>query len=411
VREAFVLGVAMTPFGRLAQSCAELGRDAAQAALTDAGVGVLDLDVVFYANTVQGAIEGQFGMKGQHALLPLGVDAVPIVNVENACSGGSTAFNLAFAHVAGGFADVALAVGAEKLNTPDRARRQASFSQPGDLAQVTEFVERYAPLVADVRPPADAMIDDSLRSPFMDAYALNAKLHMKKHGTTWRQIAIVSAKNHKHSTLNPLSQYQTDMTVDEVLAARVIAWPLTLPMCAPISDGAAAAVVCSADALKRFAPGRALRICASVLKGNRRRAIEASESGALHQAAQAAYAQSGLRPQDISVAELHDASAHAEIAQIELLGLCAMGAGGRFAESGATTRGGRIPVNVSGGLESKGHPVAATGLAQIFELAQQLRAEAGPRTVDGARYALAACSGGFFGVEEGLAAITILARR
>jgi acetyl-CoA acyltransferase len=411
MREVFVLGVAMTPFGRLAQSCGELGRIAAQEALADASVHAADLDVVFYANTMQGAIEGQFGMKGQHALLPLGIDGVPIVNVENACSGGTTAFHLAFAHVAGGFAEVALAVGAEKLETPERARRQASFSQPGDLAQVTAFVAQHAALVADVRPPPEVVLEEAPRSPFMDAYALNAKLHMKRYGTTWRQIAHVSAKNHGHSTLNPLAQYQQAMTVEEVLAARVIAWPLTLPMCAPISDGGAAAVVCSGEALTRFSSGRALRVCASILKGNRRRAIEAFESGALREAAQAAYAQSRLRPQDISVAELHDASACAEIAQTELLGLCEMGAGGRFAEGGATRLGGRVPVNVSGGLESKGHPVAATGLAQIFELATQLRGEAGPRTVPEARYALAACVGGLFGVEEGLAAVTILGRR
>src|SRR5581483_3523033 len=220
----------MTPFGRLPQSCAELGRSAAQGALEDAGVQAAALDVVFYANTMQGAIEGQFGMKGQHALLPLGIDGVPIVNVENACAGGSTAFNLAFAQVAGGQADVALAVGAEKLDTPERARRQASFSQPADLAQIHEFLARYGPLVADLHPPADAVTDESLRSPFMDAYALSAKLHMKRYGTTWRQMAQVSSKNHRHSSLNPLAQYQKDMTIEEVLGARIIAWPLTLPM-------------------------------------------------------------------------------------------------------------------------------------------------------------------------------------
>jgi acetyl-CoA acetyltransferase len=412
VREVFVLGASMTPFGRhLQQSCAELGRSAASAALDDAAVGVGDLDIVFYANTVQGAIEGQYGMKGQHALLPLGIDGTPIINVENACSGGSTAFNLACAQVMGGAAEIALAVGAEKLNTEDRAKRQASFSQPGDLAQVTEFVTRYAPLVADVQPPPTAVIDDSLRSPFMDAYAVNAKLHMKRYGTTWRQIAAVSAKNHHHSVHNPLAQYRKDMTVEEVLAARIIVWPFTLPMCAPISDGAAAAVVCSGDALKRFDSRRAVRVCASVLQGNRRRPIDNAAAGALSAAARAAYDQAGIAPRDLSVAEVHDASAYAEIAQLELLGLCEPGAGGAFTESGATALGGRIPVNVSGGLESKGHPVAATGLGQIFELVQQLRGEAGVRNVEGARYGLAACGGGFFNVEEGLAAVTILGRR
>ena len=411
MREVFVLGVAMTPFGRhLAEPCAELGRQAAQAALADAGIGVADLGIVFYANTVQGAIEGQYGMKGQHALLPMGVDGTPLVNVENACTGGSTAFNLAVAQVASGAVEFALAVGAEKLNTEDRARRQASFSQPGDLAQISQFLERYSELVADVRPPPQAVIDDSLRSPFMDAYALNAKLHMKRYGTTWRQIAAVSAKNHRHSVSNPLAQYRKPMSIEEVLGARIIAWPLTLPMCAPISDGAAAAVVCSREGLKRFGARRAVRVCASVMRGNQRRAVEDSSSGALHAAARAAYDQAGVGPREISVAEVHDATAYGEIAHVELTGLCETGQGGPFAESGATSLGGRIPVNTSGGLESKGHPVAATGLGQIFELCQQLRGEAGERSVEGARYALASCGGGFFNVEEGLSIVTILGR-
>lgn len=411
MREVFILGVSMTPFGRhLETSCAELGRQAAQAALSDAGIGAGDLDIVFYANTVQGAIEGQYGMKGQHSLLPIGVDGTPIVNVENACTGGSTAFNLAVAQVAGGSADIALAVGAEKLNTEDKARRQASFSQPGDLAQITEFLRRYSDLVADVKPPPTAVIDESLRSPFMDAYALNAKLHMKKYGTTWRQIAAVSSKNHQHSTMNPLSQYQKAMTVDEVLGARIIAWPLTLPMCAPITDGAAAAVVGSREALKRFGERRAVRVLACVMQGNRRRAIEDTAAGALHATARAAFAQAGLTPKDISVAEVHDATAYGEISHLEITGLAEPGQAGPMAESGATALGGRIPVNVSGGLESKGHPVAATGLGQIFELAQHLRAEAGRRNVADARYALASCGGGFFNVEEGLSVVTILGR-
>ena len=411
MREVFVLGVSMTPFGRhLEKFCADLGREAAQGALADAGIGVGDLDIVFYANTVQGAIEGQYGMKGQHALLPIGVDGAPIVNVENACTGGSTAFNLAVGQVAGGAAEVALAVGAEKLNTEDRARRQASFSQPGDLAQITEFLRRYSALVEDVKPPPEARIDESLRSPFMDAYALNAKLHMKKYGSTWRQIAAVSAKNHQHSTMNPLSQYRKPMSVEEVLGARIIAWPLTLPMCAPISDGAAAAVVCTREALERFGGRRAVRVCASVMRGNRKRAIEDAANGALRAAAHAAFDQAGLTPEDISVAEVHDATAYGEMSHLELTGLSEPGESGRLAESGATALGGRIPVNVSGGLESKGHPVAATGLAQIFELVQHLRGEAGERTVANACYALASCGGGFFNVEEGLSTVTILGR-
>jgi acetyl-CoA acetyltransferase len=411
MREVFIVGVGMTPFGaHLHRSTAELAREAVSAALADAGAKAADLQAIVYANTAQGAIEGQHGCKGQHALRPIGVEGAPFFNVENACTGSSTALNLAFMQVAGGFADVAMAVGAEKLNTPDPDRRLAAFGQPDDVAAVTTFVERYRDLVEDVQPPSGVANGARARSIFMDAYSVNARLHMKTWGTSWEQIAEVSAKNHHHSTMNPLAQFQQEFSVAEVLNARVIAWPLTLPMCAPISDGAAAVIVCSGEALKRLGAGRAVRLLASQVRAGSDREIGDYERAALRQAARAAFAQAGLGPQDIGVAEVHDASAYAEIAQSELVGLCEVGRGGRLAESGATRLGGRIPINVSGGLESKGHPVAATGAGQIFELVQQLRGEAGERQVDGARCALAACGGGFIGVEEAVSCVTILGR-
>ena len=411
MREVFVIGVGMTRFGQhLDRSTASLAQEAVTSALADAGAGAADLEAVIYANTAQGAIEGQHGCKGQHALRPIGVEGAPFFNVENACTGSSTALNLAFMQVAGGFADVALAVGAEKLNTPDRERRLAAFGQPDDLAAVSAFVETYSPLVEDVRPPPGVVNDERARSIFMDAYSVNARLHMKTYGTTWAQIAEVSAKNHHHSTLNPLAQFQKDFSLEEVLAARVIAWPLTLPMCAPVSDGAAAVIVCSKDALKRFGESRAVRVLASRVRAGTNRDIRDYERSATRLAARAAFDQAGIAPSDIGIAEMHDASAYAEIAQSELVGLCEMGQGGPLVESGATRLGGRVPINVSGGLESKGHPVAATGAGQIFELVQHLRGEAGERQVDGARYALASCGGGFIGVEEAVSCVTILGR-
>jgi len=261
-----------------------------------------------------------------------------------------------------------------------------------------------------VKPPPDAVIDEAMRSPFMDTYAINAKLHMKRYGSTWRQIAAVSAKNHYHSTMNPLAQYQKDMSVEKVLGARIISWPLTIPMCAPISDGGSAVVICSREALPRFAVKRAVKILGSAHKAGTTRDIADVENAALRLTAKAAYAQAGLQPKDISVAEVHDASAFGEINQIEMVGLCEFGQGGAMAEAGATRLGGRIPVNVSGGLESRGHPIAATGLAQIAELVHQLRGEAGARSVQGARYALSACSGGFMGVEDVACCVTILGK-
>lgn len=411
MREVFVIGVGMTHFGvHPEKTVGELAREAVQAALGDADATAKDIGFTAFANTAQGALDGQFGIKGQHALRPIGIEGSPFINVENACSGSSAALNLAFTQVAGGFADVALAVGAEKLYCEDRAKRLALFSQPYDLQGVKAFVDRYSPLVEDVKPPPEAVIDDAMRSAFMDSYAINAKLHMKRYGSTWRQLAAVSSKNHYHSTMNPLAQYQKDMSIEQVLGARIISWPLTIPMCAPVSDGGSAVIICSRDALKRFAANRAVKVLGSVLKAGATRDITDVENAALRLTAQAAYAQAGIQPKDISVAEVHDASAFGEINQIEMVGLCEFGQGGALAEEGVTRLGGRIPVNVSGGLESRGHPIAATGLAQIAELVHQLRGEAGARSVEGARYALSSCSGGFMGVEDVACCVTILGR-
>jgi acetyl-CoA acyltransferase len=410
MREVFIVGVGMTPFGvHMEKSTADLAREAVSAALADAGAKASDLEAVVYANTAQGAIEGQHGVKGQHALRPIGIQGAPFWNVENACTGSSTALNLAFMQVAGGFAEVAMAVGAEKLNTPDREKRLAAFGQPDDLAAVTAFVETYTPLVADIQPPEGVVNDERARSIFMDAYSVNARLHMKTWGTTWEQIAQVSAKNHHHSTMNPLAQFQKDFTVEQVLGGRVIAWPLTLPMCAPVSDGGSAIVICSKEALSRFS-GKPVRILASVVRAGTDRDIKDYEAAAMRIAAKKAFGQAGISPSDISVAEVHDASAYAEISQLELTGIAEPGQGGPLTASGATALGGKVPVNVSGGLESKGHPVAATGIGQIYELVQHLRGEAGPRQVDGAKYAMAACGGGFIGVEEAVSCLTLLGK-
>ena len=411
MREVFIVGVGMTPFGRhLELSVGELARRAVGAALDDAGASAEAVQAVFYANTAQAAIEGQMGVKAQHALRPLGFAGVPMVNVEDACSGSAVALNLALTQVGSGQAEIALAVGAEKLNTKDAARRFAAFNQPDDLAAVQAFVEKYMPLAEATPIPAEVAIDPAMRSIFMDAYAVNARLHMARHGSTWRQIAAVASKNHGHSTRNPLAQFQNAMGIDEILAAKVIAWPLTLPMCSPISDGASAALVCSAEGLKRLRGERAVRVLASVMRGGSERPLQDGTQAAVHLAARAAYEQAGIAPQDLSVAEVHDASAYAEIAHTEYLGLLPFGAGGSAAERGETSLGGRIPVNVSGGLESRCHPVAATGLAQIHELVQQLRGTAGARQVEGARLAIASNGGGFIGVEDAICCVTVLGR-
>lgn len=242
----------------------------------------------------------------------------------------------------------------------------------------------------------------------MDVYASLARAHMKQFGTTERQLAHVAAKNHRHSTLNPLAQFRYPMSVEEILASRVIAWPLTLPMCAPVSDGAAAVILASEVAVRRLGRSRAVRVAASVLVSGRDRNPTDPTGHVCHRAALRAYEMAGLGPKDVSVAEVHDASAFAEVLQTENLGFCEFGAGGSLVESGSTRLGGATPVNPSGGLLSKGHPIAATGLAQMFELVAQLRCEAGSRQVPGARVGIAENGGGIIDVEEAAACITIL---
>ena len=407
--KVYIAGVGMTPFGKfLDRSIKDLSRQAVEAALADAGAAKTDVQAAFFANATQSPLEGQHMVGGQIALRDMGFERLPVFNVENACASSSSALNLAFAYVRGGLADVALAVGAEKMYGSDRDKTFSVFNGAWDVHTADATVARLEEIGRDVQAPAAGKGTE--RSVFMDVYAALAKLHMKTFGSTQRDLAAVASKNHNHSVHNPLSQYRKAMSVDEVLAARSIAWPLTLPMCSPVSDGAAAALLVSEAALKRFARSRAVEIRASVVRSGVQRAPQDYQNHICRLAALQAYEAAGVGPEEVGVAEVHDASAFAELLQTELLGFCPLGEGGRLAQSGATSLGGRLPVNPSGGLESKGHPIGATGLGQVYELVAQLRGEAGARQVQGARIALAENGGGFYGYEEAVACVTILGK-
>lgn len=409
--QIFVVGVGMTAFGRLTdQSVKGLTKQAVAAAMADGGVRQEDIGAAFFANTSQAHMEGQYMIPGEIALREMGFSEIPIANVENACASASTAFHLAYTNLKAGFSEIALAVGAEKMLGVDKTKSMAIFDGAWDVHTVDAITARLLHLGDGISPPAGREANSEVRSVFMDVYAAMARFHMKTFGTTERQLAAVAAKNHHHSTFNPLSQYRTGMTIEEVLDARMISWPLTLPMCAPISDGAAAAILVREEALDRFDRKRAIKICASVLGTGSDRKPEEVDKHICRRLALKAYDQAGVGPEDMSVAEVHDASAFGEIVQLENLGFCDFGDGGRLAERGETALGGRLPVNPSGGLESKGHPIGATGLAQIHELVLQLRGEAGARQVDGARFAIAENGGGFHGYEEAAACLTILGR-
>ncbi len=410
MEDIYVVGTGMTRFGKLPDcSVKDLTREAVNLALRDAGCGREAVQTAFFANAGQGALEGQFMIPGQLALRSCGFSGIPIVNVENACASASTAFHLAWTQLRAGACDVALAIGAEKMLTPDKERNLSVFHGAWDVHDVQSVMSNLHLLSGNIRNP-DAEEASGPYSVFMDVYAALAKQHMRQFGTTQRQFAAVASKNHRHSSFNPLSQYQRSMTVEEVLAARKIAWPLTVPMCAPVSDGAAAAILCRKSALGRFSRSRAVKVCATVVASGSARAPDEAAGHICHRAAEKAYEQAGVGPNDMSVAEVHDATAVGEVIQSENLGLFAFGEGGPMAERGDSSLGGRIPINPSGGLESKGHPIGATGLGQIYELVTQLRGEAGARQVQGARFAIAENGGGFHGFEEAAACITILGK-
>jgi acetyl-CoA acetyltransferase len=409
--QVYIAGVGMTPFGRhLDKSIHDLSSAATALALQDAGADPLVIEAVYFASATNGALQGQYSIPGPIAARRAGLSGVPVFSVENACASGSSAFNLAVTAIRAGEADVALALGAEKMNIADKARMFAVFDSGWDIETVEANKATLLALGAGIEPPPGTTSDKPY-SVFMDVYAAFCRQHMRRYGTTQRQIAAVAAKNHTHSVHNPLAQFRDAMGIAQVLGAPPITYPLTLPMCSPISDGAAAAVVCSEAGLRKLgAAGRAVKVLASVILTGVEHDPEEREKGIGYRTAQRAYERAGIGPDAIDVAEVHDATAMGELLNVEALGLVPFGLAGPAAERGDFTLGGRLPVNPSGGLESKGHPIAATGLGQIHELVTQLRGEAGARQVEGARIAAHENGGGLLGIEEAVVAVNLLAK-
>lgn len=408
----YIVGVSMTPFGRhQSLTVKDLTRQAISEALVDAGCKLNDIHAAFYSNTTQGYLEGQHFIRGPIALRAMGFQEIPIITVENACASGSTALNLAVQFLRAGEGEIALAVGAEKMYSKDKLKTFGIFDSAWDIHTVEENKNALLNLGQGVEVPVGTTSNEPY-SAFMDVYAAFARFHMQEYGTTQEQIAAVAAKNHQHSVYNSLAQYQRAFTIDEILAAPPIAYPLTIPMCSPVSDGASAVILCTEGAIKRYGlnRNRAVEVLASVIQSGSERNPEDVGRHLSRLAAKKAYERAGVGPKDISVAEVHDATAVGEIIQVENLGFCEFGEGGVLAIRGDTKVGGRIPVNPSGGLESKGHPLGATGLAQVYELVVQLRGEAGARQVENASLAIAENGGGLYGIEEAVCSITILSK-
>ena len=381
---------------------------AVRGASVDAGITLDDLDAAYVGNAAAGLITGQESIRGQVILRALGIGRIPVINVENACAGGSTALHQACAMVSAGLYEVVLALGIEKLYHPDKRVSFSAFSGAVDVEAMAEILERLRQAAKSGGAEKAASGAGEKRSMFMDIYAIAARAHMKRYGTTVEQFAGVSAKNSYHGSLNPRAQFREALSVEEVLAAPMIAEPLTRPMCSPIGDGAAAAVVVSERKARQLGVRNPVRVVSSVLHSGWDHGLD--EPGTVEICAHDAYEEAGIGPGELNVVECHDASAPAEIMEYESLGLCAPGEGGKLIDSGDTRLGGSVPVNTSGGLLRKGHPVGATGVAQIVELTEQLQGRAGVRQVEGAKVGLAQNGGGTIGTDAAAMCVTVLAR-
>jgi acetyl-CoA acetyltransferase len=383
-----------------------LGREALQGALADAGVEKEAIEAAFVGNAMAGLVTGQECIRGQVVLRSAGIGAIPVINVENACASAATAVHQACAMVEAGIYDTVLALGVEKLYHQDKRRSFAAIGSAVDMEEIANIMEALKKAAETQGAEKAASGAGEKRSMFMDFYAMAARRHMQQYGTTARQFAAVAAKNAYHGSLNPKAQFQKSLTVDEVLAEPMIAEPLTRPMCSPIGDGAAAAVIVSEKKARELGVSKPVYVRACILRSGWDHGPD--EEGTVDRCVREAYEKAGVGADDVHVIEAHDATAPAELMYYEEFGLCKPGEGGPLVESGATKIGGRIPVNPSGGLLRKGHPVGATGLAQVNELVEQLRGQSGPRQVEGARVAMAQNGGGQIGADAAAMCVTIL---
>jgi len=401
-QNAIVAGVGTTRFGRHAdRTLASLAHEAIRQALDDAGIGIEKIEAVWAGNAAAPVMTGQVCIAGQAIVRGIGLGGVPVINVENACATASTAFQQAATMVTLGAYDIVLAFGVEKLYSADKRKVFSVFDGCADVDN-PQALRAFA-----LSGTPDEGGAGETRSVFMDIYARMARDYMAATGATARDFADVSAKNSVHGSLNPNAQFREAITAQQVLEATSIVDPLTLLMCSPVADGASAAVIVSPKAARELGVRQPVKIRSSVLASGYDYTPETEKLAA--RVSRLAYETSGVEPADIALVELHDASSPAELFYYEALGLCEPGGGVKLLREGHTRLGGRVPVNTSGGLVRKGHPIGATGLSQIHELTTQLRGRAGARQADNKpRVALAENGGGFLVNDSAAIVITVL---
>ncbi len=378
MRDVAVIGVGMTRFGKFPdKGIKDLVREAVNGAIEDAGVNKNEIDAAYMGNAAAGIMTGQEMIRGQVTLSAMGIDSIPIYNVESACASSSMAFNLGNTAVGAGIHDCVLVVGFEKLYDEDRTK---SFKALGSAVDMENYLE-YFREAEKHSPTGEKLFHEgagSKRSVFMDLYSFLIKGYMRKYGLTQDHFAQLCVKSHKNGALNPHAQYQKTVTKEEVLQSGDVLYPLTRMMCSPIGDGAAAAVLCTKSKVAKYS-SKPVWVAGSVV-GSGKVNVDPEDS-VTRRVCPKVYEASGLGPKDIDIIEMHDATSPSEIMYLIELGICPGEEAVHWIENGYLEIDGKMPTNTSGGLTTKGHPVGATGCAMIHEIVMQLRGEAGARQV------------------------------
>ncbi|ABW66368.1 thiolase family protein [Desulfosudis oleivorans] len=404
MRDVAIIGAGMTRFGKFPEkSIKDLVKESSQAAIKDAGIQPSDIQAAYVGSAVAGLMTGQEMIKAQVTLSAMGIEAIPMYNVENACASSSSALNLAWTAVGAGIFDCVLVTGFEKLYDEDKKKSFAALGTAVDIELFKLFLAEFQ----KNQGKGESIIKEGSgqkRSVFMDMYAHYTKIYMDRYGLTQEHFARIAVKSHKNGALNPHSQYQEEVTLEQVLNSGDVSWPLTRMMCSPIGDGAAAVIVCSKEAAARFG-ARPVWIASSVVgSGKLSGDLEDTLTKRL---APKAFEAAGIGPDDIDVIEVHDATSPSEIITLIELGLCPGADAPKWIDEGYMEIDGSRPSNTSGGLAAKGHPIGATGLGQVYEIVNQLRGTAGKRQVKNPKVGMTHNGGGILGVDAAAMALHV----
>ena len=407
MRDVAIVGVGMTRFGKLLEKgIKDLVRESTDAAIKDAGIDIDKIDAAYVGSAVPDLMTGQECIKAQVTLSAMGIEGIPMYNVENACASSSSALNLAWTAVGAGVHDCALVVGFEKLYDTDKKKSFKALGTAVDVDMFKAFLEN----MQSMQGSGEKIFKEGSgekRSVFMDMYAYYTKIYMDQFGLTQEHFAKIAVKSHKNGANNPHAQYQKEVTLEEVLNSGDVAFPLTRMMCSPVGDGAAAAIICAKDKVSQFTT-TPVWIAASVVGSGK--VSSGIDDSLTKRMGPKSFEAAGIGPEDLDVIEVHDATSPSEIITLIELGICPGEESPKWIDDGYLDINGKMPSNTSGGLASKGHPIGATGLGQIHEVVLQLRGDAGKRQTNSPKVGMTHNGGGILGVDAAAMAVHVLKR-